>query len=155
VLEALPFSALRQMARTVVDRRAPDPDAAPIDDDAYDPEAAVVHIWGPVMVIPFTSPDEAMHALELIRSDPSAREVSVLVVDLAGAVLDDAFGAATLERLVETAEAWGAETLLAGASPLCEGVIAELERPPLAVHKELPGAIAAAFQIARAQRAPV
>ena len=51
------------------------------------------------------------------------------------------------------AERWDAETLLAGASPLSESVIQDLERPPLMTIKDINEAIALAFQIARSQRA--
>jgi hypothetical protein len=91
--------------------------------------------------------------MELIGTDPSAQEVSVIVVDLRGAIIDEAFGAAALERIVEMAERWDAETLLAGASDLSESVIQDLERPPLMAIKDLNEAIALAFQIARSQRA--
>jgi anti-anti-sigma regulatory factor len=90
--------------------------------------------------------------LELIGRDDAARDVSVVVVDLAGAIVDEAFGAVILEQIVESAERQGAETIFAAASSLSEPVIAELERQPLLVHKDLAQAIAAAFQIANAQR---
>ena len=49
-------------------------------------------------------------------------------------------------------EAWGAEPVLAGVSPLSERVVAELEHAHLVVRKDLPQAIAAAFVIAQAQQ---
>jgi hypothetical protein len=153
LLAALPFDALRSLVG-----RGPTADASatpppPRAEGPFDPEAAVVHIWGPVMVIPYAGPDEVLGAMELIGCDPSAREVSVIVIDLRGAIIDDAFGAAALERIVEMAERWDAETLLAGASPLSESVIQDLERPPLMTIKDINEAIALAFQIARSQRA--
>jgi anti-anti-sigma regulatory factor len=104
------------------------------------------------MVVPYAGPDEALAAIELVERDPGAREVSVIVLDLGGAVLDEAFAAAALERIVETVEARGAELLLAGVSPLAESVLAGLEPRPIGVHKDLDHAVAAAFQIAEAQR---
>ena len=65
----------------------------------------MIHIWGPVMVIPFCGPDEALQALDLIGRDPSARQVSVVVVDLSGAIVDEAFGAVALEQLIEGVDA--------------------------------------------------
>jgi hypothetical protein len=146
--EALPFTAYREIAA----RRAPDP-AAPRR--GVDPGEAAVHIWGPVMVIPFGGADEALLALELIGRDPGAAEVSVVVIDLTGVVVDEAFGAAALEQIVERVEAWGIEAVFAGVSPLSEAVVRELSRPPLLVRKDLHDAIAAAFQIAEAQRRAV
>jgi len=170
-LEAIPFSAFRAL----VAERGPDTETASAEDDApprgrsrsaaprsddrpapdaggMDRDAAVVHIWGPVMVIPYAGPDETLQALELLGRDPGASEVSVIVVDLAGAIVDDAFGAMALEQLVQTADAWAAETLFAEPSPLSERVVAELEHPPLLVLKDLDHAVALAFQIARSQR---
>ena len=147
-LESLSFDAFREVARAHARPAQAAPEEASIDRDS-----AVVHIWGPVMVIPYSGADEALQAVELIGSDPGAREVSVVVVDLGGAILDDAFGALALERIVETAESWDAEILLAAASSLSEGVIADLTRRPLLVCKDLDAAIALAFQIARSQRA--
>jgi hypothetical protein len=150
LLDALPFDAIRELVQS----QSPD-DAERAPPDGVDSDAAVVHIWGPVMVIPFTSGDEALSAVELISHDPAARDVSVVVVDLSGAIIDDAFGALTLEQIIESSEAQGAETIFAAVSSLSEPVVSELDRQPLLVHKDLPQAIAAAFQVAAAQQRPV
>jgi hypothetical protein len=104
------------------------------------------------MVIPFTSGDEALRAVDLIGHDPATRNVSVIVVDLAHAVVDEAFGALVLEQILAAAETHSVETIFASVSPLSEIVVAGLERQPLWTHKDLPQAVAAAFQIAAAQR---
>jgi hypothetical protein len=147
LLAALPFDAIRELVQS---RSLHDAERAPLD--GVDSDAAVVHIWGPVMVIPFTSGDEALSAVELIARDPAARDVSVVVVDLSGAIIDDAFGALTLEQIIESSEAQGAETIFAAVSSLSEPIVSELDRQPLLVHKDLPQAIAAAFRVAAAQR---
>ena len=67
----------------------------------------------------------------------------------------EGFGALALEQIIETAEAWEAETIFAGLSPLSETVVAQLERQPLLIHKDVHQAIAAAFQISEAQRSCV
>ena len=113
-----------------------------------------MHIWGPVMVIPFASGDEALKAVDMLGRDPAARDVSVIVVDLSGAIIDDAFGSVALEQTLDSIEAWGAEAILAATTPLSEPVIADLDRQPLFIIKDLPAAIATAFQIADAQRRP-
>jgi len=150
-LDALPFTAFRNFVQTNYTAK----DDPPADSQRFDPNASIIHIWGPVMVIPFSGSDEALQAIELIGHDPAARDVSVVIVDLTGAILDDGFGAAALERIVDTIEAWGAEAIFASVSPLSEPVVAELERQPLFIHKDLSQAIAAAFQIANSQRSPV
>lgn len=145
MLDRLPFDAFRDLVTHLEPASTPDPNQA-------GPRDAAVHIWGPVMVIPFGGADEALLALELIGRDPGAAEVSVVVIDLTGVVVDEAFGAAALEQVLERVESWGIEALFAGVSPLSEHVVHDLQRAPLMVEKDLDAAIAAAFQIARAQR---
>jgi hypothetical protein len=145
LLDSLPFAAIRELVQSL----SPNPADDPHDDD---PEATAVHIWDSVMVIPFTNGEDALRAVNLIGLDPAARDVSVVVVDLANACIDEAFGAMALEQILAAADAHGAETLFAGVSSLSEPVVADLERQPLAVHKDLDQAIAAAFQIAAVQR---
>jgi len=150
ILEALPFAVFRAFVGANLDSMDEREPAL----DRGDPDSSIVHIWGPVMVIPFQSGDAALNAVELIGRDPAARDVSVVVIDLSGAVIDEAFDAIALEQLVELIEAWGAEVIFAAVSPLSEAAIADLERQPLLIHKDLAGAIAAAFQLANAQRNP-
>ncbi len=149
-LEALPFAALRQLVLGRVPAAAPD--AVERKRPGREGDAAVVHIWGPVMVVPYSGPDEVLAAIELVGRDPGARDVSAIVLDLAGAPLDETFAAAALERILETIELRGAELLVAGVSALAEAVLSDLERRPIGVYKDLDHAVAAAFQIAEAQR---
>jgi anti-anti-sigma regulatory factor len=104
------------------------------------------------MVIPYSGAEETIAGLDLIRRDPGAREVRVVVVDLAGAIIDESFGAIELERVLESIERIGAEPTLTGIAPLSERTVAGLEVSHLVVQKDLPAAIAAAFQIADAMR---
>ena len=150
---AIPFASFRALVQAREARRAiRDVEAEEESTAGIDRDSACVHLWGPVMVVPFGGADEGLRALELLGTDPQAREVSVVIVDLGGAIVDEAFGALALEQIVQTAEAWGAETLFAEASSLAEAVIAELEHPPLLVFKDLEQAVVTAFQIARSQR---
>jgi hypothetical protein len=150
VLEALPFAVFRSFVQANLDSVGGSDPAL----DQVDPGSSVVHIWGPVMVIPFQGGDTVLNAVELIGQDPAARDVSVVVLDLSGAIIDEAYGALALEQVLELIEAWGAEAIFAAVSPLSEATIADLERQPLLIHKDLAEAIAAAFQIANAQRHP-
>lgn len=148
MLDALPFEAFRSYVRAHGDVAARgEPELG-----SEGPQPAVVHIWGPVMVIPFAEGDEAIEAVELIGKDPAAADVSVVVVDLSGALLDGEEGVANLEHVVEMIEAWGAEAVFAATSSACRALLADLQRQPVAIHTELAHAIAAAFQIAEAQR---
>ena len=160
-LAALPFPALRALVR---ERFARDPEN-PLPEEiqapgAMDREAAAVHIWGPVMVLPVRGTERDAPALELLSRDPAASAVSVIVVDLGGAIIDEAFGALALEQLVQTAEGWGAEVIFVDPSPLSAGVLADLEHPPLLIEKDLeaggrarvPDRPLAARQLGRAAR---
>jgi anti-anti-sigma regulatory factor len=150
VLESLPFGAFRAFVRSNLDALG----AGARAHEPIEPGSSVIHIWGPVMVVPFHGRDSALNAVELIGRDPAARDVSVVVVDLSGASIDEAFGAAALEQLVDRIESWGAEAIFAAVSPLSEAAVASLERAPLLVHKDLAEAITAAFQLASAQQNP-
>jgi hypothetical protein len=145
----LPIAALRAVAA----ERLPAP--TPEHDDArFEPGSPVIHVWGPVMILPFAGTDECLRSLELIAREPGARTVRVVIVDLGGALIDEGFGAASLEQVLDAVTGWGAEPILTGISPLSEPAVADLEKTHLVMRKDLPAAIAAAFQIAEAQRRP-
>ncbi len=146
----LPFAPLRDLVARHLAKQAADAEAR----DSFEPGAPVIHVWGPVMVIPFSGADETIAGLDLIRRDPGAREVRVVVVDLAGAIIDESFGALALERVLEAVEQVGAEPILTGISPLSQRAVADLELSRLIVRKDLPEAIATGFQIAEAMRRP-
>lgn len=143
-LETLPFAALRE----IVERFRPD---EPAPTDAFDADSPAVHVWGPVMVVPYAGEETAL-AVESVARDPGAAGVSVVVIDLAGVIVDDGFGAVALERVVDVIRCWGAEAVITGLSPLSERVVAGLAGDPIIVPKDLRTAIATAFQIAESQR---
>ena len=154
LLEAIRIEPLRELAtHQAAAENAESGAESGIDlGEGFDSEASVVHLWGPVLVLPFASPDYALQAIELLSRDSETAEIRVVVVDLRGAILDAGFGAAALEQALETIEGWGAEVMLTGVSPLCEDVVAEIEREHLVLRKDMAEAIASAFQIADAQR---
>lgn len=117
-----------------------------------DPELPVVHVWGPVMVVPYSGASASISALDLIEHEDLARDVSVVVLDLSGSYVDTGIGALGLERVVDAIERHGADAVLAGVSRASEAGVAALERRHLTLRRELSLAIAAAFQIAGAQR---
>jgi len=149
LLPALPFGQLRD--RVERERRAAAADAEEEPEDAFDPASPAVHVWGPVMVVPYAG-DETAVAVEAVARQPAAAGVTVVVVDLQGAIVDDGFGAVALERVVEVIEANGGEVVLAGVSPLSARVVEGLGHGPVVSRKDLRSAIALAFQIAESQR---
>jgi len=152
-LDALPYGPFRALVRERLARRAGRRGAS--GPGGVDRQAAAVHVWGPVMVIPWSGPDVTLQTLELLAHDAGAAEVSVIVVDLHGAAIDEAYGALALEKLVETSDSWGTEVLLVDPSPLSEAVLADLDPKPLLTLKDLEPAVTLAFQIARSQRRAV
>jgi hypothetical protein len=153
LLADLSFAAFREAAaqRSEAASQAKTIEDASVPAAAREDEASVVHVWGPVMVLPFSNVEEALRGLELIGRDPAAQAVSVVVIDLTGAALDEAFDAAALEHVVNAVEGWGAEPVLAGVSTLSERAVADLAAQHILVHKDLASAIASAFQIAQVQ----
>jgi len=146
LLPNLPFDVFREISRGLVSAETR---AVP---SSLETDDSTVHVWGPVMVLPFTNCDEALQMVEMLGRNPQTREVRVVVVDLRGEGLDEGFAAAALEQTLETIEAWGAEAIVANVSVLAEAVVSDLEVRHLLLRKDLPEAIAAAFQIANAQR---
>lgn len=147
LLPDLPFEGFRDISRGFSQPSIGHDNLPPLDFDT-----TMVQVWGPVMVLPFSNIDEALHTVEMLGRDPDTADVRAVVVDLLGEGLDEGFTAAALEQILETVEAWGAEVILANVSPLAEAVVADLEVNHLLLRKDLPEAIAVAFQIAEAQR---
>ena len=153
LLSHVPFDDFRRVAAIAPIERTPLPPVASRDlDGRFDRSQAVVHIWGPVMVLPFTTLDEALGTVEMLGRDPGISEIRAVVIDLREQPLDEGFGAAALEQVLETIESWSAQGLITGVSPHAEAAIAGLEASHLILRKDLPEAIATAFQIADVQR---
>jgi hypothetical protein len=152
ILSTVPFEAFRKLAVSPPVERALAP---PNGDGGFDRTQSVVHIWGPVMVLPFTTLDEALGTVDMLGRDPGIQEIRSVVVDLRENPLDEGFGAAALEQILETIESWGAQSLITGVSPAAETVVQSIEASHLVLRKDLSEAIATAFQIADAQRRSV
>jgi len=155
LLSEVPFETFRKVAITPPIERADGPPAGTAgigNDSQFDRSQAVVHIWGPVMVLPFTTLDEALGTVDMLGRDPGISEIRAVVVDLREQPLDEGFGAAALEQVLETIESWNAQSLITGVSPAAEAAMASLEASHLVLRKDLTEAIATAFQIADAQK---
>ena len=150
LLPDLPYDTFRDISRGFSEHPEKPADKHQIPPIDFDPN--MVHVWGPVMVLPCTNIDEALHTVETLGRDPETCDVRTVIVDLRGQGLDEGFTAAALEQILSTIEVWGAEVVLTNVSPLAESVVADLEVKHLLLRKDLPEAIAAAFQIAEAQR---
>ncbi len=157
LLAEVPFEAFRKVALSPPIERQDIPPStadsgAPTDGGQFDRSQPVVHIWGPVMVLPFTTLDEALGTVDMLGRDLGIGEIRAVVVDLRERPLDEGFGAAALEQILETIESWNAQSLITGVSPGSEAAITGLEASHLVLRKDLTEAIATAFQIADAQK---
>lgn len=130
--------------------RMPDPTSVLAGTGEHGDKA--VHVWGPVMVLPFTYTEEVLATVDMLGRDENTRSVRVVVIDLSDVMLEEGFMAAGLESALDTIDGWGAEAILAGVSPLSEPVVEGLEARHMVTRKDLPDAIATAFQITEAQR---
>jgi predicted hydrocarbon binding protein len=153
LIAQVPFEAFRKVANSPpVERGAYPPIGADASEGGFDRSQAVVHIWGPVMVLPFTTLEEALGTVDMLGRDSGISEIRAVVVDLRERPLDEGFGAAALEQILEIIDSWNAQSLITGVSPEAERAIASLEASHLVLRKDLTEAIATAFQIADAQR---
>lgn len=135
-----------------IDPRTARPAPTPDDFADFDGDASVVHVWGPVMVMPFLGAEEAVEGIEILSRDPTADAVRVVILDLREALIKDGYEERALSQVIGVIESWGADTILSGVSPLSEEAVRRVEEAHLVLRRELPDAIAAAFQIADVQR---
>jgi len=172
ILARVPIGRLRNLtASRVAAATEGTPAARERPSTPLDTDDPAVHVWGPVMVMPFTDADTALGTIEMLGREPAMREVRVVVLDLGGIILDEGFGASGLEQVIANVEAWGADVILTGISPLSADIVNEmiaelipersaetsriesdLEAPHLLIRKDLPEAIAYGFQIAEVHR---
>ncbi|MFP6655260.1 MAG: hypothetical protein VCB25_06510 [Myxococcota bacterium] len=123
----------------------------PTDGD-FDRAQAVVQIWGPVLFLPFTTPDEALGSIALLAADPDIKEIRVVVLDLLDCPIVEPSQLAALRKILESIESWPAECLFTGLSPDSEATLTTLEKSHLILRRDFPEALPSAFQIAEAQR---
>ena len=111
LLAYLDFEAMRQAA---LKRLADDVDESEGSMmGAFDPLSPAVHVWGPVMILPYSGANDSLEAVETILGDLGPGALRVVVLDLTGARID-ALEATGLLRLLEVLEAHKLETVLVG-----------------------------------------
>jgi len=110
-----------------------------------------IHVWGPVMIVPYLGIETTLQAIDLAGTNSDARNVSVIVLDLCGIWIDSAFGQMAIARFEEASARSGLELLLTGVSDPSRVTLSDSG----ACHQIFPDvhqAIAAAVQIARIQQ---
>ncbi len=141
---SFPFEELR----SIIDEELA---ALPLPAGREASRSSKVRVWGPLMIVPYGGPDETLRAISLLGQDPAVSEVSVIILDLCSAIIDEAFGAVALECILDAAAQWSVEVVLTGVSALSEATLLDLDDRPL-IYKDLDTAIGAALQIATLQR---
>ncbi len=115
VRELLPYldvPALRERAAELVERELQEQSEG-LMLGSFDPLSPAAHVWGPVVVLPYSGVDDSAGALETILSDVGPSQLRVAVIDVTGARVD-ATGATGLAVLVDKVTQLGLEPIVAG-----------------------------------------
>ncbi len=150
LLPYLDFERLQQKAREHVSQLEELEGASMMG--GFDPMSPAVHVWGPVMVLPYSGFQDSEAALEAIQADVGRSHIEVVVVDVTGARID-AVEASGLVQLVNQLEAQRIETILVGLSPSARYYIPAGTSPGTPLHtRNVSAGIALAFQVCGAAR---
>ena len=122
---------------------------------ALDPSDEAVHVWGPVMVLPFRRAEEAKMTIQVLSEEGNALGVRAVVVNLEHGPLSEEHEFEFLVETLEIIEQWGAEAILCGLSEPISRLVEQRLVAPLLQRDSLPEAVASAFQVAEAQRYPL
>jgi hypothetical protein len=80
---------------------------------SFDPQSPAVHVWGPVMVLPYSGALDSAAAIETIMCDVGADQVRVVIVDVAGMRLEP-LELAGLSQVLTYVRAHEMESILVG-----------------------------------------
>lgn len=120
---------------------------------SFDPMSPAVHVWGPVMVLPYSGFQDSDAAIEAIRADIGRKHIKVVVVDVTGALID-AVEASGLVQLVNQLESERIDTILVGLSGAARSYIPDHASPSVPLQTlDIREGIALAFQVCGAARA--
>ena len=156
-LELLPYLDLEAI-QTRAEEKSLDPDDAEKQGDmmgSFDPMSPAIHVWGPVMVLPYSGPDDGLTALDAIREDVGHDQIRVVVIDVTGAVIDP-IEAVGLTRLLDALDSNAIETVMVGmgerGARYFRARANELGPPLLA--RNISEGIALGFQLSQSSFAP-
>jgi len=82
---------------------------------AFDPLSPAVHVWGPVMVLPYSGAGDSIAALDTIAVDLGSGAIRVVVLDVTGARVD-AVEATGLVRTLDVLAQRDIESVVVGIS---------------------------------------
>lgn len=150
LLPYLDFERMRQKAREHISQLEELEDTSMMG--GFDPMSPAVHVWGPVMVLPYSGFQDSDAAIEAIQADVGRSHIEVVVDDVTGARID-AVEASGLVQLVNQLEAQRIETILVGLSPSARYYIPAGTSPGTPLHtRDISAGIALAFQVCGAAR---
>jgi V4R domain-containing protein len=147
LLQYLDFDAMREGAqkRLVAEGEEVEGDMM----GAFDPLSPAVHVWGPVMVLPYSGAGDSIAALEAIAADLGDRAIRVVVLDVTGARVD-AVEALGLVRILDDLARRAVETVIVGVPE--DLVVRWLSGPEQLAHplraRDISEGIRLAFQLA-------
>lgn len=102
LLQYLDFDAMKENARK---RLAMTGDALEGDMmGGFDPLSPAVHVWGPVMILPYSGADDSIAALDTIATDLGPDAIRVVVLDVTGARVDAVEATGLVRTLDELAQ---------------------------------------------------
>lgn len=111
LLAYLDFEAMRQAALAKLAGDEEEAEGSMMG--AFDPLSPAVHVWGPVMILPYSGSVDSLEAVQTILGDLGPAALRVVVLDLTGARVD-ALERTGLLRLLELLEAHKLESILVG-----------------------------------------
>jgi hypothetical protein len=114
----------------------------------FDPLSPAVHVWGPVMILPYSGAEDTETAVDAIQTDLGPGSVAVAVIDLTGVQLQGV-EATGLVRLLDALEERDIEPLVVGLKGAARAALKSGRQNlslPLIVD-ELEAAVALAFQL--------
>ena len=80
---------------------------------SFDPQSPAVHVWGPVMILPYSGADDSAAAIDTIMGDIGADQVRVVIVDVLGMRLEP-LELAGLSQVLTYLHAHEMESILVG-----------------------------------------
>jgi hypothetical protein len=118
IRELVPYldvPALRERAAEIVERESQEQAEGNML-GGFDPLSPAAHVWGPVVVLPYSGVEDGTGALETILADVGKAQLRVAVIDVTGARMD-ASSATGLALLLDRVGQLGLEPIVAGVEP--------------------------------------
>jgi hypothetical protein len=127
-------------------------DTPPVAFSSLDPGDNEVRVWGPVMVLPFTTPVATLSAVRGLARELGSVAVASVIINLRKELVDREPTLICLEKILKIIESWRAEAIATGLSEGNREIGDWLASRGVLTNDDLAEAIPLAFQIACAQR---